>query len=790
MTDHKWMRLFHCGFYPLGFYRKSKMNNQPLKLARSGRIGMAYFFVLTCFLIIGLQTSVMSKISVQTLPTTENPKQILFVSDSLELNISMDWQLTITSLVYKPKNLNFIQPAQPMPIVQIDNPWILHNVGFAIRTAQVKQKPDSVIILIKAISNYIENPFQLFIRLGFSEQSQLAVKIWLENHYQAGLSDIYRQGKAGVTPGIPWLSFLSPDPGGKRRILYPVSEKWNENLSLQDSYVLEEFTDSYAANVEPTEDEYPKPVRKPVIMRFYHQPAVPLTLEYPDIKMGVFIFKENSDLDWKFDNIKQALWPSQRKSVPADSTLLIFKGVIGLFQGDWHYAFDWFRQKIRKNFDFTYYKRPGYEKYRKDFLAFHSFVYNHELYDPVKNSYRIKEFLLKAKQDYDGFDQFYLWHAYPRVGVDPRDQFDLFYDLPGGLNGLREFIEIANSLGTHVYLAYNPWDIIGRKKDMYGEMAKIVGEVKADGLLLDTMGKSDLLFRTKVDQFNPDAQFVTEGRPDINGLVVTTSSWDHKLTKDPMPYVDLLRFIIPEHRAFQINRWDRDRVLLIKKALFNTTGYTVWNDIFGEINLQSWDEKILLSRYHRTMHDFAHVLNTAENEPLLDTFIPSLYVNGFFSNDMHFYTLYQDFHNFTTRHKEHRIIGPLFQLEVPDGWHMIDVWNKYPLEIREKDGIKIAFMPLEMPEEVGCLVAMPERIQIEQSVDSWTAYISGEVKGTLELIGVDSGMRNEMVKEVGTNSQLTFNRMTANPTPAGYVMIQYRNENKEVKDVALISVGF
>jgi hypothetical protein len=362
MIDPVWMKLSPCWFFPFGCCRKPKNNIQPLTPARSGQGGIILLFILVWFIVSGLQTSVLAKISVQTLPTAENPKQILIANDSLELTISLDWQLTITSLLYKPKNLNFIRPDKPMPIIQIDNPWILHNVGFAIRTAQVKQKPDSVTVFIKAMSNYIENPFQLFIKLGFSEQSRIAVKIWLQNHYQAGLSDIYRQGETGVTPGIPWLSFLSPDPGGKRRILYPVSEKWDENLSLGNSYVLEEFTDSYTANIEPTEDEYPKPTRKPVIMRFYHQPTVPLTLEYPDLKMGVFIFKENSDLDWKFDNIKQALWPSRRKSVAVDSSLLIFKGVIGFFQGDWHYAFNWFRQKIRKNFDFTYYERPGYAK--------------------------------------------------------------------------------------------------------------------------------------------------------------------------------------------------------------------------------------------------------------------------------------------------------------------------------------------------------------------------------------------------------------------------------------------
>jgi hypothetical protein len=314
--------------------------------------------------------------------------------------------------------------------------------------------------------------------------------------------------------------------------------------------------------------------------------------------------------------------------------------------------------------------------------------------------------------------------------------------------------------------------------------------VGADGLLLDTMDASDDEFREKMDKYNEEAQFVTEGRPDFKSLEVTASSWDHKLTREQMPYLDLLRFILPEHRIFQINRWDRDRIPLIKKALFNTTGYTVWNDIFGEINIHTWEEKIMLSRYHRTMQDFAHVLNTSQNEPLINNFVPNLYVNGFFHDDMHFYTLFQDVHNFVTHHKERRVIGPLFHINVPDGWHAVDIWNKRPVEIRDLDGKKTAFFPNEMPEDVGCIVVMQEMIQIWKMDDQWIAEVPGVDTGTLELIGVDIGMRNQLVLETAASASMLFTGKSARPTTAGYVMVQYRNKQEEVKDVALIKTGF
>jgi len=715
----------------------------------------------------------------KALPTVENPKKLVLENDSLKMEINFDWQLSVPVFEYKPESVNLVQPGKPMPLIQIDNPFILNNVGYAIRTAKIEQTKDLAIINIEARSNYVENPFVLKIRLGIGEKSLIDINIQLVNEHKTGFNDLYREGRTRVTLGIPWLASLSPDPGGPKRILYPSPQEYKLESLVGDSY----------ENLEPSEDRY-FPPGNPLTLSFYNNPGLPIILEYPAIDVGVFIYKNETDMKWVFESAQAALWPSSRLTVKSGDTLNIFDGKLGVFKGDWHKAFNWFRKKIRDEFDFTYYERPEYQAYRKDFTAFHSFIFNHKLYDPVKNKYRIREYLTEVKEEYDGFDQFYFWHAYPRVGVDPRDQFDLFRDLPGGLEGLKELVQTAQSMNTHVYLAYNPWDKIGKKEDMYGEMADVAGAVGADGLLLDTMGESDADFRQKMDAYNKAAQFVTEGRPDFDGLVVTTSSWDHKLTRESMPYVDLLRFILPEHRIFQINRWDRDRLPLIKKAIFNTTGYTVWNDIFGEINIHTWDEKIMISRYHRAMHDFAHVLNTSSNEPLVENFVPNLYINGFYHDEMRFYTLFQDEHNFVTHHKDHRVIGPLFKVKVPDGWHAADIWNKRPVEIRTQSGRKVAFFPNEMPEDIGCVVVMPELIKVQKSDEKWTAKVPDNNKGTLELIGVDIGMRNQLEMEVPASSPLVFTSKSAKPTTAGYVMVQYRNERKEVKDVALIKTGF
>lgn len=731
-----------------------------------------------------IHSEVFAVVSVRAFPSEEAPQKVHLENDSLSLTISVDWKLTVNSLKYKTRNLEFVQEEFPMPLFNIENTWSLYNVPYSIQETRIVRKEDSARVNIHCYSNYLENPFHVYVTLTISEQAQIRVKIWLENHHQKSFHDLYREGggKTTVVPGLPLLAFLNPNPGGKRTVIFP---------SLNGKYKMNTVTGRFMKGYKPIDEWEQPPSPKEPVLQFYYKPAFPTTIDFPKVGMGVLLLKEHSDLQWEFSSVKEALWPSQIKEINLQDTLIIFDGLLRFYEGEWHTAFHWFRNYIRKDFDFSLYKRPGYRKYRRDFLAYHSFIFNHHIYDPHRNKYRIREFLEKAEKEVGGYDQFYFWHAYPRVGTDPRDQFDLFEDLPGGFDNLKKFISTANEMGTHVFLAYNPWDKIDQREDMYGKMAEILGKVNADGLLLDTMEESDSLLRAKVDQYSSEAQFVTEGRPPLKGLEMTAFSWDHPITSLPMPRVDLLRFIIPEHRPFQIVRWDRDRTLLIKKAFFNATGYTVWEDIFGEINLQSWDEKILISRYNRIMHEYAPVINSKQPEPLIRTIYDYLFVNGFYSPEMNLYTLYQSQHSQVSHFLDNRVIGKLFSIDILENWHIVDVWNIRPVETHEYQGKKYAFLPQEMPEDLGCFVAMPKRIKIsKQNNGSWEAHVPGRGEGTLQLYGVDMTKRLHPGPRVGIGATLFFNTETVKPSTDGFVVIKYRNEDKEVKDVALVKVQY
>ena len=438
---------------------------------------MNYIKKIACGLLITAgfcSTITFAQLKISAEPNDDTPRVIYIKNDSLSMKISIDDKLLVHSLKYLPANIELIQLDNPMPLVNIDNNWTLNNVGFSIRDAKIIRNENTGKILIHAYSNYLENSFHIFITLEFNNSSEINADIKIVNKYVEGYSDIYRGGeKTTVVAGLPWLAFLQPDPGGDRTIIY----------KKQSGYVLENYSESLMKDFQ-TVDAWERPPKAPnVDLEFYNNPAFPTILEFPSKDICVMLDNENSSFRLDAHNVKEALWPSTDLQIGQKDSLTIFKGTFKIFSGDWHKAFNWFRNKIRSKFDFSFYHRSGFQKYKKDFLAYHSFVFNHRIYDPESNQYIIKNFLNNAKKEYGGFDQFYFWHAYPRVGVDPRDQFALYDDLPGGLNGLKEFVNKSHQLGTHVYLAYNPWDVIGKRDDMYKAQADVLGAVGADGLL-------------------------------------------------------------------------------------------------------------------------------------------------------------------------------------------------------------------------------------------------------------------------------------------------------------------
>jgi len=133
-----------------------------------------------------------AQLKIKAEPNDVTPRTIYISNDSLSMTILINDKLEVSSLKYLPANTEFIQQNNPMPLVSIDNSWSLNNVGFGIREVKIVNENSNKKILIHAYSNYLENPFHLYIELGFNNSASITADIKVVNKYENDYHDLYR----------------------------------------------------------------------------------------------------------------------------------------------------------------------------------------------------------------------------------------------------------------------------------------------------------------------------------------------------------------------------------------------------------------------------------------------------------------------------------------------------------------------------------------------------------------------------------------------------------------------
>ena len=123
------------------------------------------------------------------------------------------------------------------------------------------------------------------------------------------------------------------------------------------------------------------------------------------------------------------------------------------------------RQRLR--YDGTQYERPDLEWTQHVFLQVQVLIWDRSLYDPDRGEYTVDRFLKETQERLGKVDAVLIWHVYPNLGVDDRNQFDLLQDLPGGLDGLHHLVEQFHNRGVKVFFPFLAWDTGTREKGTY-----------------------------------------------------------------------------------------------------------------------------------------------------------------------------------------------------------------------------------------------------------------------------------------------------------------------------------
>ena len=168
-----------------------------------------------------------------------------------------------------------------------------------------------------------------------------------------------------------------------------------------------------------------------------------------------------------------------------------------------------------------------------------------------QGQYTYPEFLKKGIEYFGNIDVYGIWPTWPRLGLDKRNQWDMYRDLPGGTAQLRNFARLSRPYGTRFFIAYNPWDNSTRKEDHYSGMAKVISEIEADGVVLDTRGSSSFELQAAADNARKGVIMYSEGMPVVKDMPGIISARVHNAIF-LSPELNLNKLIKPDFAIFRV----------------------------------------------------------------------------------------------------------------------------------------------------------------------------------------------------------------------------------------------
>lgn len=224
------------------------------------------------------------------------------------------------------------------------------------------------------------------------------------------------------------------------------------------------------------------------------------------------------------------------------------------------------------------YARPGGRWTQRCYAVAQVWLWDELLYDFATARFTPDRLLADAHERFGGFDGVVLWHAYPVIGIDERNQWDFYRDVPG----LAQLVTALQTAGIAVFLDYNPWDTGtrrgGRDQD---ELPQLIGELGADGVFLDTLKHGDPELVSALEAAQPGIGLEGESTLPLAGIAEHRLSWAQWFADSAVPGVLRTHFLERRHMQHHTRRWHRSHAEELQSAFLNGVGVMVWEVVFG-----------------------------------------------------------------------------------------------------------------------------------------------------------------------------------------------------------------
>jgi gamma-glutamyl hercynylcysteine S-oxide synthase len=361
---------------------------------------------------------------------------------------------------------------------------------------------------------------------------------------------------------------------------------------------------------------------------------------------------------------------------------------LDIFNGEWQNGLKLMFQKRflfdLENFDNTLYERADLKWIRNSYLMTLQFAWDHNYYDWQKNEYIINRFLKNPKY-FGWYDIFGIWPTWPRLGVDERNQWDLYKDLPGGLDKMKEIVSEAAKNKTKFFIAFNPWDKSTRTENPYSGMASLINAIDADGVVLDTRGSSSKKLQDATDRVKSGVIMYSEGMAipkDMPGII---SGRVHDAIF-LQPLLNLNKLIKPDFAIFRVCQLSQGRIHR-ETAISFFNGYGTEINTFAPGRPDWMDEEYeFLGKTIKILRENTSVFNSYGFTPLISSEKDSIWINNWPGKDKVLYTILSfDYKGYQ---------GPLFKVNIFENSHFVSIWNHEEINpVKKEDGY---YLPVDI----------------------------------------------------------------------------------------------
>lgn len=237
------------------------------------------------------------------------------------------------------------------------------------------------------------------------------------------------------------------------------------------------------------------------------------------------------------------------------------------------------------------------------------------LYSFDQQRFTPQRLIADAKERFGGFDGIVLWHAYPVIGIDERNQWAYYREVPR----LAELVAELHRLGVRVFCDYNPWDTGTERGDTDAvELRGLIEDFGFDGVFLDTLKQGDAALIDPLFEANPGLALETESKLGIEDVGTHTMSWAQYFADSEPPGVLKLHWYERGHMQHHIRRWHRDHSEELQSAWLNGVGVMVWEVVFSAWVGWNARDAATLRRMRPVQRHWSEVLLRGEVTHLLE----------------------------------------------------------------------------------------------------------------------------------------------------------------------------